>query len=148
MGIRLASPPTVQYSPPIAATQSASDGDNENGEIEAQSAPPVYAAIQPTVCQGTLWEEAAVSESVGGCIADQAWVMKTENGDSICADGDVHGAGANRSILDYFMAVFPKDQLFRMTRLTSKKTHGVSAQSCNCRRAFAVFSEFDSCDKV
>lgn len=49
----------------------------------------------------------------------QAWSVRTISGDVIHEEGDMVGPGASRTPYDYFMAIFPADQLVRMVRLTS-----------------------------
>jgi Transposase IS4 len=58
---------------------------------------------------------------VGGAVPRRTWSMRTLSGESIVEGGDSGSFDSTRRHYDYFMAVFPIDQLMRMVRLTNEK---------------------------
>jgi len=92
--------------------------------------PPVYAgqftsglasqtAASPTLAQGFEWRGQQVLQTIGRTVSRKPWSVQALGGDIISEGGDAVGLGRTRTPLDYFFAVFPEDQLTRLTELTS-----------------------------
>lgn len=67
---------------------------------------------------GYRWTQERVTSPVGGSLPRQMWSVRTLTGDHISEGGDAVGPGRTREAVDYFLAVFPADQLSRMVSLT------------------------------
>jgi hypothetical protein len=74
-----------------------------------------------SMARGVLWEEEDVLQPVGGDVPRRLWTLQTAAGDTIFESGDSGSAVPPRRPYDYFMAVFPPDQLARMVELTNDK---------------------------
>jgi hypothetical protein len=69
---------------------------------------------------GITWLQITVLEPVGGAVPYRPWSMATATGETIIEGGNSGPATSPRRPFDYFLAVFPHTQLFRMVCLTSK----------------------------
>jgi hypothetical protein len=70
---------------------------------------------------GTLRKEQDVIEPVGGAVSRRTWSMRNLSGEAVVEGGDSGSFDSPRRPYDYFMAVFPTDQLMRKVRLTNEK---------------------------
>lgn len=70
-----------------------------------------------------------VSQPVGGPVARRLWSVRTMPGEVIMEGGDSVGVGRSRTAYDYFLSMFPMDQLTRMVRLTSTNLQGRGLQA-------------------
>jgi hypothetical protein len=68
-----------------------------------------------------VWEEKNVLDPVGGAVSRRPWSIRTVSGETIVEGGDSGSFDPPRRPYDYFMAVFPPEQLLRMVRLTNEK---------------------------
>jgi hypothetical protein len=68
-----------------------------------------------------LWDGEDVLQPVGGDVPRRLWTLQTAAGVTIIERGDAGSAIPPRRPYDYFMAVFPPDQLVRMVELTNDK---------------------------
>jgi hypothetical protein len=83
-------------------------------------APPALPTHQPTTtAHTTAWYEdlEACQMSMGGNVAFREWSIRTVIGDSLGPGGDV---GKSFSRLDYFLLMFPPEQLAMIVALTSE----------------------------
>jgi len=78
-------------------------------------------AASPTLAHGFEWRDQQVLQPIGGPVPRKPWSVRALGGDIISEGGDAVGFGRTRTPLDYFFAVFPQDQLTRVTELTSAK---------------------------
>lgn len=91
------------------------------GSGDAPSATLSGSQPATTDAHGITWTARAVTEPVGFHAPRQAWSVRTLTGEIIYEDGNTMGPGLERRPYDYFVAIFPSDQLARMVRLTSAK---------------------------
>jgi len=77
--------------------------------------------VAPVTVHEYTWSDEAVTLSIGGIVARRSWSVRLLSGETIAEEGDAMGPGRTRHALDYFLAIFPLDQLSRMVRLTSVK---------------------------
>lgn len=77
-----------------------------------------------TAVHGVRWTAGPVSQPVGGPVARRLWSVRTMPGAVIMEGGDSVGVGRSRTAYDYFLSMFPMDQLTRMVRLTSTNLQG------------------------
>jgi hypothetical protein len=125
----------VDQQPPPASGCAADTGAEQDGGSQHQASAAYSAsgsALLPDTADnladatawtahGVLWEEENVLEPVGGDVPRRVWTLQTAVGDTIVEGGDSGSAIPPRRPYDYFMAVFPPDQLVRMVELTNKK---------------------------
>lgn len=74
-----------------------------------------------TTAHGLSWTAGPVSEPVGGPVARRVWFVRKMPGEVIVEEGDAVGPGQACTASDYFLCMFPMDQLMHMVRLTSPK---------------------------
>jgi len=114
--------PPRSPTPPIFVPPTATPGTSPPPASGQAPSPSPLAGVSATAtAHGRTWEAVAVNEPVGGPVPRQAWSVRTPGGELIHEGGDTLGPGRTRKPFDYFMAMFPVDQLVRMVRLTSAK---------------------------
>jgi len=96
--------------------------------LRADGAVSLEPPTPPTTvtAHGLTWAAGGVSEPVGGPVARRTWSVRTLPGEVIFEEGDM--LGQTRTPYDYFLAMFPMDQLTRMVRLTSPALEGRGMQ--------------------
>lgn len=110
---------TSQVTPPVRGSSAPSGPSRGNSDATVAPAPTGIPAR--VTAHGLDWSARPVSEPVGGPVPRHAWSVRTLSGEVIHEQGDAVGPGQSRLPYDYFMAMFPLDQLVRMVRLTSAK---------------------------
>jgi Transposase IS4 len=124
----------ARQSPPAAGQAGDADVEQDGGRrhrdfaaynVSGSPAPPDRADnlvdAATSMAHGVLWEEEDVLQPVGGDVPRRLWTLQTAAGDTIFESGDSGSAVPPRRRCDYFMAVFPPDQLARMVELTNDK---------------------------
>lgn len=112
--------------PPVHESQASVSPAGSAGPAEARApatlprSPETGAQPAPSAAaHGYTWTRKDVNEPVGGPVPRQAWSVRTFPGEVIFEGGDTIGTGSARSPYDYFLAMFPMEQLVRMVRLTT-----------------------------
>lgn len=96
-------------------------------------ATPTAAASQLVTAHALTWARRPVTEPVGGPVPRQAWSVRAITGEHILEGGDSIGPGVSRRPYDYFLTMFPPNQLVRMVRLTSAKLRSRGMQPTSTR---------------
>lgn len=144
--VKAGPPPALTPSPPVPGTppsQVSLAGDLSARPVSSSAPIGVSSALPPrpetvsstpqtltpppsvdpaiTSAHGLSWTAGPVSEPVGGPVARRVWSVRTMPGEVIVEEGDAVGPGQARTAYDYFLCMFPMDQLTHMVRLTSPK---------------------------
>lgn len=117
--------PTATGSTPAQAFPAAV-GAGPRGTATAPLTGPSPAAhpnLESVSAHGYTWSAQSATVDVGAPVPHQDWSVRTLPGETIFPAADSVGAGVSRTPMDYFMAMFPTDQLMRMARLTSGQLH-------------------------
>ena len=67
------------------------------------------------------WRDQEVLQPIGGPVPRRTWSVRTLAGDITAEGGDSVGYGSGRTPVEYFLAVFPQQQLSMSAELTSAK---------------------------
>ena len=68
---------------------------------------------------GLEWRDQDVLQPIGGPVPRQTWSVRSRAGDAIVEGGNSVGHGRSRTPLDYFLAVFPPQELSLIAELIS-----------------------------
>jgi len=74
-----------------------------------------------TTAHGFEWHNHPVLQPVGGVVLRTPWSVRASVGENISEGGNAVGFGRTRTPLDYFIEVFPQEQLKQTMELTSAK---------------------------
>jgi len=130
-------PPGLEVGSPMTKAPPAADARHEPGQpplpslgdaVRAYGAVSLEPPTPPTTvtAHGLTWAAGGVAEPVGGPVARRTWSVRTLPGEVIFEEGDT--VGQTRTPYDYFLAMFPMDQLTRMLRQTSFSLEGRGTQ--------------------
>jgi len=130
-------PSGLEVGSPMTQASPAADARHEPGQpplpslgdaVRADGAVSLEPPTAPTTvtAHGLTWAAGGVAESVGDPVARRTWSVRTLPGELIFEEGDM--VGQTRAPDEYFLAMFPMDQLTRMVRLTSPALEGRGMQ--------------------
>lgn len=124
----LREPSAAAPPPPVGCPPEATPSLPMHAGSGSRAPPALAPGPAGATAHGYVWKEGAATEPVGGPVPRQWWSVSTPAGEFIQEEGNTMGPGASRAVCDYFMAMFPMDQLVRMVRLTSIKLLSRGAQ--------------------
>jgi len=97
--------------------------------------------VAPSVtAHGFEWRDQEELQAIGGPVPRRIWSVRTLSGDIIAEGGDSVGYGRGRTPVDYFLAVFPQQQVSMIAKLTSARLSGRERTHSAGRSPEAVWS--------